>query len=445
MRRWGGVLAGVMLVAGWLVAVGPAPAGATTTFTVTNASDTLTGTASNCTSPPTSTSCSLRDAFAAADAIAGPVEIDITAGLGTINLFPVAGPFTYNAATNPSLTVEGNGATITGSGNQIIDDTTSGPLTVDQVTIPGSGGGPLGALAAAGPVTVTNSTFTSDTTDGSGGAILGGSSVTVTHSTFTSDGAGSGGGGAISGAGAVTVTNSTFTGNFANTGGDGGAIRGGGAVTVTNSTFSDNPVDGNGGAIDAAGAVTVTNSTFSGNSAPAGSGGALASASVSVVYSTFTGNSALAAGSAIFAGTGDELFGSVLINPGGTSSLCGGPGAFTSLGYNYTNESAPGSCNLTLASDNGNTGNDPLLGGLTDNGGPTLTQLPQTGSPLIDAIASNHCGDGNTLAGFSVTTDQRSLPRPSPTGGACDIGAVEVQVVIPAAPVAVVAIPSFTG
>ena len=59
------------------------------------------------------------------------------------------------------------------------------------------------------------------------------------------------------------------------------------------------------------------------------------------------------------------------------------------------------------------------LGSLAGNGGPTLTHLPQAGSPLIDAGACMPDG----------STDQRGVPRPQ--GVACDIGAVEVQVSSP--------------
>jgi hypothetical protein len=65
---------------------------------------------------------------------------------------------------------------------------------------------------------------------------------------------------------------------------------------------------------------------------------------------------------------------------------------------------------------------DPLLAALANNGGPT-TMLPQTGSPAIDAANLNVC-----VSGATNSIDQRSLPRPSPMGGQCDIGAVEVQV-----------------
>jgi hypothetical protein len=77
-----------------------------------------------------------------------------------------------------------------------------------------------------------------------------------------------------------------------------------------------------------------------------------------------------------------------------------------------------GTCDFTGTGDHSNAG-DPMLGALGDNGGPTETMLPETGSPLIDAIPLSACEPG-------ITTDQRALARPS--GAGCDIGAVEVQV-----------------
>ena len=65
--------------------------------------------------------------------------------------------------------------------------------------------------------------------------------------------------------------------------------------------------------------------------------------------------------------------------------------------------------------------------------------LPQTGSPLIDAILNANCGDGNTAAGLPVVIDQRGLVRPEQTSGKCDIGAVEIQ--LPP----IVVQPKFTG
>ncbi len=57
---------------------------------------------------------------------------------------------------------------------------------------------------------------------------------------------------------------------------------------------------------------------------------------------------------------------------------------------------------------------DPKLGQLANNGGPTRTQLPLNGSPLIDAAGTS-----------TQATDQRGLTRT--VGPKTDIGAVEVQ------------------
>ena len=56
---------------------------------------------------------------------------------------------------------------------------------------------------------------------------------------------------------------------------------------------------------------------------------------------------------------------------------------------------------------------DPMLGLLANNGGPTLTHALLSGSPAIDAGHNGYC----------TTTDQRGVSRPQ--GAACDIGAFE--------------------
>jgi hypothetical protein len=58
-----------------------------------------------------------------------------------------------------------------------------------------------------------------------------------------------------------------------------------------------------------------------------------------------------------------------------------------------------------------------LLGPLANNGGPTLTHMPQAGSPAIDQ------GSG------CPAIDQRGAARP--VGPACDIGAVEYGASLP--------------
>lgn len=66
---------------------------------------------------------------------------------------------------------------------------------------------------------------------------------------------------------------------------------------------------------------------------------------------------------------------------------------------------------------------DPQLGLLADNGGGTLTLLPEPGSPVIDA---------GSFALSMITEDQRGLARPQ--GPAVDIGAVEIAEEFPLDP-----------
>jgi hypothetical protein len=72
---------------------------------------------------------------------------------------------------------------------------------------------------------------------------------------------------------------------------------------------------------------------------------------------------------------------------------------------------------------------DPLLGPLTDNGGPTMTHELLAGSPAIDA------GDPAAVAGVDGVPefDQRGATYLRVSGGRIDMGAFEVQpIVLPA-------------
>jgi Right handed beta helix region len=97
-------------------------------------------------------------------------------------------------------------------------------------------------------------------------------------------------------------------------------------------------------------------------------------------------------------------------------------GSFASGGWNIAggwNSFAGYGCGFTQPSDL--VGADPALGDLADNGGPTLTHLPQLGSPAIDRIPIGSPG----LCDGTFVTDQRGEPRPAAAG--CDVGSVEVQ------------------
>lgn len=74
-----------------------------------------------------------------------------------------------------------------------------------------------------------------------------------------------------------------------------------------------------------------------------------------------------------------------------------------------------GSPSSAYASGTNNHSGNPMLGPLANNGGLTLTMLPD---PMGDAVDDGTCNG-------APPEDQRGVPRPS--GAGCDIGAVEAQ------------------
>jgi hypothetical protein len=338
----------------------------------------------------------------------GPALIDISIGTGTKTI-------------GADTTVDGGGLiTISGGHSaRVFSVPQDVHFTVRNVRIAGGRSNNGGGIAntGGGSLTVTNSTFTGNSADGSpgtggiGGGILnsGGGSVTVTDSTFTGNSAGGdpgttgiGGGIFTNGGGSLTITNSTFAGNSA---GAGGAILGlRGSVTVTNSTFTDNSADTGGGILS--GTLTVTNSTFTGNS----NGGIDSGASGSVaVRNTILANSP----------SGGNCIGS--ITDGGHNLEDG-----TSCGFLTGNGSLSGT----------NPQLDPLRS--QNNGGLTQTVALCTGagtppgciaaSPAIDAGDQAVC-DAAPVNGL----DQRGFVRPGTGHTQCSIGAFEADATAPEA------------
>jgi hypothetical protein len=101
----------------------------------------------------------------------------------------------------------------------------------------------------------------------------------------------------------------------------------------------------------------------------------------------------------------------------------GGPSAAVIASHGYNLDSGS-SCGLAATGDISNT--NPLLGLLTNNGGPLaadglppFTQALSKGSPAINTIPNAAC---------AVASDERGEPRPA--GSGCDIGAYEAQYMI---------------
>ncbi|MCU1689780.1 MAG: hemagglutination domain protein [Jatrophihabitantaceae bacterium] len=305
---------------------------------------------------------------------------------------------------------------------------------------------------------ITASQFTDNTTaDQGGGLSVYNGTATVTGSLFAGNAAGSGGAISAWQGGFVTVMNSTVSGNTAAAGGafsltdaddEDDAPTG---LAVTGSTVSGNkaksgsvistasdPTFGGGGGGEGLAqeqrrsaakpqaiaaptistySVTIVNTTISGNEDTTDGAIVLTDTIFTVDHATIAGNvSPAAAISLLDSFSSTTLTNSILWNtgvdvdiyaedPAVSNSLIRRPGQTTLVGLG----------NLV--------GVDPKLGPLANNGGSTLTLLPLTGSPAINA--------GNAAVGVAPVLDQRGLPRVSGVG--TDMGAVEVQLVLVAA------------
>jgi parallel beta-helix repeat protein len=404
------------------LAVGTMPDASAATLTVLNNNDTGAG--------------SLRATVAAA---AAGDTIVFGAVTGTI-------PLANQIDIGTSLTISGPGAanlTIAPSGtNRALNIAGASPIvTISGVTFQGNGTSTVNGAAIyhyAGLLVIQNSVFSGNVSTSKGGAIFNyGGPLTILSSTFTGNQA-STGGAIFMYSGALAIQSSTFSGNVAT--GNGGAIYlyHSGALTITDSTLSGNQAAGNGGALNfySAGASTITNSTISGNSST-GSGGAifLYDQSLTVNNSTITGNSATARGGAFYLATETAtntltLNSTIVANSidvTGTRDIAGSGtvNATRSLIFNPA-----GSINGTNVANI--TNQNPLLGPLANNGGPTLTHALLGGSPAINA-------GSNTLA---LPFDQRGTPFLR-SSGLTDIGSFEVQGA-PPPPSAIVPVPTLS-
>jgi hypothetical protein len=423
--------------------------------------------------------CSLRDALRAAAASATSSEIatitfaqtsptTITLSYGSLQLSSYT---TLQGATSGSgtrlanlITVDGNNSVTVFTAPATVTQTAINNLTIAHGYASQVGGG----LYSLGSLNVNNSTFLGNQSAVSGGAVgNNGGTLNIFGSTFSGNvaqagvnvyGIGGAGGGVDNyGNGVVNVSNSTFTGNSAY---DGGGLYNSGKAAIVDSTIAGNTGSFGAGLYNEGTTFTVSNSIVNGNSnedcggvfcdplwtyvlfAPATTM-PVDSSSITIAFTDSFGNSfsqtatygPFSTGASIASTFGPyfyenrsgldtvsitgESFGNLFVlDPlnGATLSAL----TITNPGKSFiaTQETYPNPLSINnnvhdLSSSQIN------LAPLQNNGGPTETMMPLTGSAALCVVSPS------TAAG----TDQRGQPRVSTVGAiTCqDAGAVQTN------------------
>ena len=204
---------------------------------------------------------------------------------GSIAVVPnTPGLYTYFWQQNPALQDSIATGLAAGPYSVFVTDTSGCFSQIDTVVVP-----PV--VAPLGTITTTNITC----------AGLDDGTLTISTTTFISNTSGSNGG-AVGSRDQVTILNSTFTGNSCSRSDCRGGALGtsGQSANVLFSTFNANEAGGVGGALAVVnnGVLTVANSTLSGNTAAVAGGGLFGGedSQTTLVNVTLAGNSAAAGG-----------------------------------------------------------------------------------------------------------------------------------------------------
>jgi len=292
----------------------------------------------------------------------------------------------------------------------------------DSTSIDPSGGsnylGDGGCLQWSGDVTISGSEFR-DCVGHSGAAFdIVDSEATIEESTIASNHSPTSNAGCCFVRGTLDLIDSTVVDNEVR--GDTNNGQYGGAFYLQ----SDSSIGGPRGD----GSSLFLNSTIAGNGATANGGVALLEAPLHVVFSTVTNNAAddgIAGGGfnsnnsagAFWILSGEVRLHNSIVSGNSADEYSDIEGPVVESGKNFVGDVENGeSPNLSGRVDTSAV----QLGAIGQNGGPTQTIVPTNQSPVIDAAPS--CDDHT---GSALSTDQRGSSRPS--GGACDVGSVEVQ------------------
>ena len=193
------------------------------------------------------------------------------------------------------ITIEGEGYTISGDNRYRIFYNDGGALTIKDLTM-------TKGYVEAELIRNEDGTLKATTANSIGGAIYNANgTVSISDSTF-SDNSTEYSGGAIENWGVLSITNSSFSDN--STDEDGGAIYNTGELSISDSAFSNNSADSTGSVIANVGELSITSSTFSNN-----------------VVSAIENAGVLSISSSAFSHNSDEYFGGAIYNWYGELSI----------------------------------------------------------------------------------------------------------------------------
>ena len=358
--------------------------------------------------------------------------ITVTGGNGAVD---GGGIISSANATLTNMVVNGNSATSQGGG--IFNQNPDGNMTLTDMVISGnsavlSGGGFFNeSIADISNSVIINNTITGGNLGGAGvhNGING--NLTINRCIINSNSSVIRGGG-VHNRSILSINNTTINGNSAQ-------FSGGGfynhfsapdtTATITNTTISNNDVfnvsgSGSGGGVDndaGAAVLNMVNSTISNNSAFTNGGGMRINSGVATLinitisYNSVGAGTGLGGGGIIRLGTSTVNIGNTIVgnNTTGSGANPDVSGTFASQGNNLIG--FVGTATGFSAGSNDILNTPPNIGILANNGGPTLTIMPNPGSPAIDN------GNNALIAGFN--TDQRGYIRI--ITGIVEIGAVE--------------------
>ena len=384
--------------------------------------------------------CSLRAAIQEANQLApGLVTISLPRGTHELTI-PAAGPVTCepnvtcvvggseNSTAIGDLDITGNVfilgrdrdetiiSVLDSDVGRVFDVAAGADVGIQNLTITNGYAPPWRLVDPSGDSIVLP--FCENTIDCDGGGLRNYGDLHLSHIVVHAN-ASNGNGNGVANSAYLLVTNSIISDNQDDLGHGGGIFSDTnfGYVLIERTTISGNSTDLGAGITNFAGDMTLTNVTVSGNmSGHLGAG--VSGANIAVNASTIVDNQLNGTdGAGVFADGGTiQVKNSIIANTIGPSTgpnyncLTNNGGIINSLGSNMEDGST---CGFALDDT------DPLLDSLAGDP-PTHALLP--GSPAIDAVT-----DCNRHDGVAIPTDQRQVSRPQPAGGACDIGAFEVQ------------------